>query len=58
MTLQERGRLGNQAVARRARDRQRVFQAHLAEGLTKQRAAHAAGVSIRTASRYLPEAAR
>lgn len=52
MTLQERGKLGNAAMAQRAAERaQRLLEA-VREGECLKRAAHRTGVSYRTARRY------
>jgi len=52
MTLQERGRLANQAYSMRAAERARAVRDLQSEGVCLKRAAHAAGVSYRTAKRY------
>lgn len=52
MTLQERGKLGNAVIAGRAAARAERLLRLLEQGECLKRAAHAAGVSYRTAKRY------
>lgn len=52
MTLQERGKLGNQAMAQRAKERALLLFSLQGNGVCLKRAAHMAGVSYRTARRY------
>ncbi len=55
--LHERGRMGNEAHSRRASERAARLRGIVAAGEHIKRAAHAVGVSDRTARRYLAGAA-
>jgi hypothetical protein len=52
MTRQERGKLGNQAMSRKARERAEALRGLLDEGECLKRAAFKAGMAYRTARRW------
>jgi hypothetical protein len=52
MTLRERGKLGNAAIARAAAERAERMRLLLSQGECLKRAAWRVGVSYRTARRY------
>lgn len=52
MTLQERGKLGNEAMRQAALERARRLRDMLERGECLKRAAHHVGISYRTAKRY------
>lgn len=53
LSLRERGRMGNAAMASRALTKRLEFEALWLEHRSTKRAAHFAGIGLRTAGRYL-----